>query len=181
MALSIYRNCQTIFKYINKLICFSLPKFDVLFWPTLANILYILEHFKLDSDKIEDILFQYQNINLLNWSNLTDTISFWAEVSNYVDAAGNKRFSALASFALSLLSLPWSNAEVERVFSQMNNGKTKLRNRMAVETLNSILHIRYGLRRANKCCHNYEVPEDCSKMIGTNQSYKKFSRRRGHD
>jgi len=35
-----------------------------------------------------------------------DTTSFWAVVSNYMDAAGNKIVSALASFALSLLSLP---------------------------------------------------------------------------
>ncbi|XP_062141089.1 uncharacterized protein LOC133849197 isoform X1 [Drosophila sulfurigaster albostrigata] len=164
------------FEVFQQIDLFSITK---ILCPKKANILHILEHLKLDSDKIEDILFQYQNIHLLNWSNLTDTISFWAEVSNYVDAAGNKRFSALASFALSLLSMPWSNAEVERVFSQMNNVKTKLRNRMAVETLNSILHIRYGLRRANKSCHNYEVPQDCLKMIGTNQSYKNSAEEEG--
>ncbi|XP_070141561.1 uncharacterized protein [Drosophila kikkawai] len=113
--------------------------------PKKAEIVHILEHFKLDSDTIEEILFQYNNVHLIRWTNVMETTSFWAEVYNYVDAAGNKRFSAQASFVLSLFSLPWSNAEVERVFSQMNNVKTKLRNRMGVQTLNSILHIRYGL------------------------------------
>jgi len=51
---------------------------------------------------------------------------------------------------------------------------------MVIETLNTILHIRYFicsthifliLRRENKCCHRYEVPAVCLKKIGTSQSY----------
>nr|XP_043067192.1 uncharacterized protein LOC122321380 [Drosophila bipectinata] len=76
----------------------------------------------------------------------------------------------LATFALQLLSLPWSNEEVERVFSQANLVITKLRNRLQIETLNAILSIRFGLRRKGVCCHEYEIPEQYLKMIGSNQS-----------
>ncbi|KAF0498865.1 zinc finger protein [Gigaspora margarita] len=40
-----------------------------------------------------------------------------------------------------LLTLPLSNAYVERVFSYQNNIKTKLRNRMSLKTLNDLLII----------------------------------------
>ncbi|KAL7724335.1 hypothetical protein ACLKA6_001052 [Drosophila palustris] len=69
------------------------------------------------------------------------------KVLAYRDAGHNKPFESLALFAIELLSLPWSKAEVERVFSQMNIVKTKLRNKMHLKTLNAILSIRYGLRR----------------------------------
>lgn len=92
--------------------------------------------------EIDEILTQYNNIHLINWLNNEDNVSFWAEVLNYKDAAGNYRFLQLASLAIKLLTLPWSNAEVERVFSQMNIVKTKLRNRTHIGTLNSLLHIR---------------------------------------
>ncbi|XP_062120953.1 uncharacterized protein LOC133835096 [Drosophila sulfurigaster albostrigata] len=53
--------------------------------------------------------------------------------------------------------------------------KTKLRNRLQIETLNAILSIRFGLRRKGVCCHEYEIPEKYLKMIGSNQSTKNQS------
>lgn len=47
---------------------------------------------------------------------------------------------------VTVLSLPHSNAEVGRVFSQVSVVKDKLRNRMFLQTLNSALYIRYGLK-----------------------------------
>lgn len=47
----------------------------------------------------------------------------------------------------------------------MNIIKSKLRNRMSLHTLNSILHIRYGLKRSGTSCHSYKVPEDVLKQI----------------
>lgn len=49
--------------------------------------------------------------------------------------------------AISLLTLPHSNAEIERLFSQMNIVKTKVLNRLQLSMLNSILTIRSGRRR----------------------------------
>jgi len=42
--------------------------------------------------------------------------ALWVEVYNYRDASGEHVYADLALFALSLLSLPLSNADAERVF-----------------------------------------------------------------
>ncbi|KAI8035531.1 hypothetical protein M5D96_011689 [Drosophila gunungcola] len=78
---------------------------------------------------------------------------------------------ALALFALHILSLPWSNAAVERVFSQMNMVKTKLRNKMNLKSLNAILRIRYGLRRHGKCCHDYILPTKYLALVSSSAKY----------
>ncbi|KNC20769.1 hypothetical protein FF38_00083 [Lucilia cuprina] len=88
------------------------------------------------------------------------------------DSAGNNPFKDLAKFAIEMLSLPWSNADVERVFSQLNVVKTKLRNRLITDTVNAVLHVRYGLKLNNKCWYNYEVPKSVVHKIGTNSTYE---------
>lgn len=104
------------------------------------SVVEILEHFKIRN--IEEIKQQYDNINFVKWENVEDTVHFWSEVLKYEDSGGNNPFMSLAKFAIMMLSLPWSNAEVERVFSQVNIVKSKLRNRMNTDTLNAILYIR---------------------------------------
>ncbi|KAJ2954875.1 hypothetical protein O0L34_g3196 [Tuta absoluta] len=52
-----------------------------------------------------------------------DTIQFWSAVANLKTATGVTKFKELASFALRVLSLPISNAVVERAFSYMNTIK----------------------------------------------------------
>lgn len=96
---------------------------------------------------------QYRQLCFLPWKNVTknDTASFWVEVLHFTDASGERCFKELAEFALSLLSLPLSNADVERVFSHMNLVKSRLRNRMRNEMLSAILHVRYGLRFRGVC------------------------------
>lgn len=70
-----------------------------------------------------------------------------------------------------LLALPFSNAAVEKVFSQMNLVKTKTSNRMGSNLLISILHIRSGLKRHGKCCDSYVIPDTVLHKIGTKESY----------
>ena len=72
---------------------------------------------------------QYRTIHLTSWKNTTVTKQFWAEVFRHKDAFGENLFQELLEFAISILVLPHSNAEVERIFSSMNNLKNKLRNR----------------------------------------------------
>lgn len=81
-------------------------------------------------------------------------------VYEYKDAAGRRSFEDLGTFALALLSLPLSNADVERVFSQQNIIKTKTRNRLDVSTVESILNVRYGLKLRGESCTNFMPSRD---------------------
>ncbi|KAH9368321.1 hypothetical protein HPB48_004513 [Haemaphysalis longicornis] len=53
---------------------------------------------------------------------------------------------------MSMLVLPYLNAEVERTFSQLKILKSKLRNKMKPETRNAIFVVRAGLKRQPKRC-----------------------------
>ena len=65
-------------------------------------------------------------------------------------------FRDLAEFALKAYSLPISNALVERVFSRVTSVKTKLRNRLGLELLTSILRIKTSLELTGKCFVGFE-------------------------
>jgi hypothetical protein len=92
-------------------------------------------------------------------------------VLSYKDSQGINIFAELTYTAISMLTLPHSNAEIERLFSQMNVVKNKLRNRLKLPMLNAILTIRSGLKRFNKCCHNYPLSNDLIKKIKTKETY----------
>ena len=54
---------------------------------------------------------------------------------------GSNPFNAFFECAKSALILPHSNADIERMFSAMNYIKSKLRNKMKLPLLNSVLYI----------------------------------------
>lgn len=107
-----------------------------------ADIIPLITLLTKNGDLIDAINSQYNNISYIKWTNISTTVSFWSEVFMYKDSAGNNTFKELADFALEVLSLPWSNADVERVFSQLNLVKTKLRNRLITSTVNAVLRVR---------------------------------------
>uniref|UniRef100_A0A0L8HJX3 HAT C-terminal dimerisation domain-containing protein n=1 Tax=Octopus bimaculoides TaxID=37653 RepID=A0A0L8HJX3_OCTBM len=76
--------------------------------------------------------------------------TFWLEVLEYKDATGGNPFRDIADFAINLLTLPNSNAEVEQLFSSMGVMKSKLKNKMHLP----MLSIKYGQKRCGKCCKN---------------------------
>jgi len=127
----------------------------------------------LDGSTIDKINVQWANIVSVKWIEKSNTISFWGEVFNYTDASGLNPFTELSSLAIRLLVLPWSNAEVERLFSQMNIVKTKLRNKMGPKLLDSILTVRTGLKRSKVCCSEYQLPPEVLKQMGTSFYYNK--------
>lgn len=73
--------------------------------------------------------------------------------------------------AVSVLSLPHLNAEVKRVFSQMSVVKSKLRNWMSLQTLNSILYIWYGLNLSGEACYEHQLPDNVLQLFGTSAGY----------
>lgn len=84
-------------------------------------------------------------------------IPFWIAVSEMRNAVGQKMFKELSNFALRALSLPISNAVVERVFSIMAIVKTKIRNKLSRKMLIAILRIRLYFNVRNLCCDSFEV------------------------
>ncbi|CAN7947629.1 unnamed protein product [Ixodes hexagonus] len=135
------------------------------------SLVPLMELMKLPQEKIAAIELQWDKLPLVRWNNRETTVAFWDEVKKYRDASNTNPFLDIADFALATLVLPWSNAEVERVFSQMNIVKSKQRTRLSTEMTNTILTVRAGLRRENKCCSSYELPSDVLRKIGTMEVY----------
>ena len=73
----------------------------------------------------------------------------------FKSAGGKFIFKELATYALTLLNLPSSNAVVERVFSIMNTIKTKLRKSMLIEMLDALLRVRIRFYSNNVCCNTF--------------------------
>jgi len=67
----------------------------------------------------------------------------WSILKGLSTATGELKFKELSKFAIiRTLTLPISNATVERVFSIMNATKTKVRNKMGQEMLVALLRIK---------------------------------------
>ncbi|XP_023239317.1 uncharacterized protein LOC111637940 [Centruroides sculpturatus] len=127
--------------------------------------------FLTDDAILTRIDFQWRKIHTIQWKETSSTINPWMDVAQYRDAARENPFQDLVNFVLKFFLLPHSNAEVERLFSQMNIVKTKLRNRLN-SSLSSVLTIRYGLKRLGKCSYDYELPANVIRKTGTMKSYQ---------
>ncbi|KAH7964029.1 hypothetical protein HPB51_027729 [Rhipicephalus microplus] len=82
---------------------------------------------------------QWRNLRHMKWCCTDTTDGFWAEVGSYRDAHGDNPFAELDTLAMTVLSLPFSNAGVERCFSDRSIVKSKRRNRLDIYTLNALL------------------------------------------
>ena len=103
---------------------------------------------------------------------LKNPAKFWDVINGYKDAAGELRFKNLRQLALSLYSLPYSNAEVERIFSKMKYFKNKMRNRMSSPTIDALIRIEGGLRWRKEECHNFTVTNDMKSKFNTSSVYQ---------
>ena len=63
----------------------------------------------------------------------------WFQISQVKNAMGNFKFQRLAYFMLGILTIPHSNAECERLFSQVRKNKTDFRGSMSNDMLGSLL------------------------------------------
>ncbi|CAI9730499.1 Hypothetical predicted protein [Octopus vulgaris] len=78
-------------------------------------ILPVLEAMLLNEERIASIEIHFNSICLVKWTNTSNTEAFWLEVLEYKDATGGNPFRDVANFANNLLTLPISNAEIERL------------------------------------------------------------------
>ncbi len=96
------------------------------------------------------------------------------------DALGDPIFKNISDFAILALTLPISNAAVERIFSILNLVKDKLRNRMAVKMLNAILHIRSYCNVRNMCCNTFK-PTQRMYLLHNNSMYPQKKEKQVND
>lgn len=114
----------------------------------IQNLINLVEGLG-EAEKMDNIIQEWTTIKLQKWENTTDTELFWAEVGESKDAAGGCPYKNLFEIATKVMSLPHSNADIERVFSTMNVVKTKLRNSLNIDTINAILHVRFSVQKVD--------------------------------
>lgn len=83
---------------------------------------------------------------------------FFKELSTLTDEFGDAYFTLLPKFALTILSLPTSNVDVERIFSKVNLIKTKQRNKISTLTLTSLIIVAEMIKSRGGCV-NFEPSE----------------------
>lgn len=88
--------------------------------PSKPSIVELDEAFVTSAEEIGKIERQWQNLPYVHWQNVDNTEKLWTEVHLYNHTAGDNPFKELCNLALTMLALPYSNADVERVFSQLN-------------------------------------------------------------
>lgn len=105
--------------------------------------------FCVNVDEAEE---QFRKLKQVNWREDPGTMRFLQiqspsgqEVGNY-QIGGENIFPDIARYALNCLSLPTSNAYVERVFSIVNFVKDKHSNRMLTPMLDSLILIKTHLQ-----------------------------------
>ncbi|KAJ1142118.1 hypothetical protein NDU88_008445 [Pleurodeles waltl] len=109
---------------------------------------------------LEVLESQWRMISSCSFPETSNMESFWMEVYNYTDAAGKHCFHELAMGAIKMLTLPISNAHVERVFSQMTLLKNDRRNRMGLKLPSNILYIKFGLKRIGIESYSFGPPPE---------------------
>ncbi|XP_077557207.1 uncharacterized protein LOC144172323 [Haemaphysalis longicornis] len=82
---------------------------------------------------------------------------FWADLHQMRTFGNKQEFLNIATLAQLILSLPHSNAATERIFSHMADVKTKKRNRLGNENLNSMLVIKSAFAATGRTCLNMTV------------------------
>jgi hypothetical protein len=99
---------------------------------------------------------QLRNSNL-KFDDNASICTFWLKVENEKYADTTPVYPLLSKFALNLLSLPHSSANVERIFSQVNLLKTKQRNRLSTSTIVGLLHSKSYIK--SECFNlNFRIP-----------------------
>lgn len=96
-------------------------------------------------------------------ANINEDDIFWTKLLHLEEITGEKLLKHLPKVALEILSLPHSNADCERIFSKINNMKTKSRNKLITETVKGLLLTSEG------------VNGDCSSFKPSNEMLKKMT------
>ena len=93
-----------------------------------------------------------------------DTEEFWIGVLQH------QAFKELATFVLTCLTTPVSNAVVERIFSLASSVKTKATNRMQLNLVDTIVRVRAELLLSSICCKDFTASPEMLKNFTSDKA-----------
>lgn len=131
------------------------------------DITDIAIRFKSICGDVDETITEWNLLHTVN-INFSSTEDYWLQINKIINAGGYKKFGHISKLVLALMSLPFSNASVERTFSVVNIIKDKLRNRMSVETADTILRIRNNLPNG---CLTFEPTKDMLNKFNSESMY----------
>ena len=82
----------------------------------------------------------------MSWAS-TETDDFWIKVQTYKDVTVSYPFRILSTDVIKMLCLPASNAEIEQVYSQVTEVKSKKRANLQTELLEAVMYCKFGLSK----------------------------------
>lgn len=135
--------------------------------PDITPILSHIQRINIYGNK-NDIVSEWHQLSNKQWSNTSNSADFYYEVYNDLDAAGCKRFENISKFGLAFVTIPISNASVERAFSIYNIVKNKLRNRLSIEMLQNMMMVRFTLQRNGGSCTTFQPSTKMLKLFNVN-------------
>jgi hypothetical protein len=103
---------------------------------------------KVDSEWKEHNLLDHKSLGL---DPCKPAHEYWEKVFQLKSSAGIELFANLKTVLRFLLILPFSNAKVERLFSEVRLTKTAHRNKLKTDTLVAILATKEGLKNEGGC------------------------------
>lgn len=124
-------------------------------------------HLTADASRKTTLLqLQYDKLPSVDWKQEfarnaipTDSVTLWASVQKYENAAGAKCFAELSKMVLNARALPLSNVYVEKIFSYITSIKSKVRNMLCLGTMEAVLRIRSHLAGVENCCKDFQVTD----------------------
>lgn len=100
-----------------------------------------------------------------------DIEKFWWKIGKMKNFNDELVFPQLSKLSLHILSLPHANADAERIFSVVSDVRTKKRNKLSHELLNSICIIRSSLDCSKQSCISFKCDENHFKKMNSKTVY----------
>ncbi|XP_033339072.2 uncharacterized protein LOC117227705 isoform X1 [Megalopta genalis] len=179
-----YTNCQNFYQAAFQSAVDTLPFNDIF----LRSLKFLQPSVALDLQKhenhIENILQKFKSkfddeVVLQEWYFLgfleeetksallsLNVYDFWIKMIEISDNKAQK-FKNICKLALLCLTLPNSNTEIEKLFSLVNNIKTKKRNRLGHRMVEALCRINVELNSMDSKCCNYPITEEILKNFNS--------------
>lgn len=182
------KNCLKFYQNVTKEIQQRLPLTDTLFEqmrfinpsdllcltsPDHVNIGKLINMFRPEEVEVElrNLKYPFDENEVQKISQLEPS-EFWKIIANEKSLNNDFLFKNVIQLAHLVMILPHSNAEAQRIFSIMNDVKSKKRNKLGSESLNAICMLRSKLHNDNIKSHNYVVTDNHLKLLKSSNIYK---------